>query len=39
MGHESSEPLLVSVAAQLENVLQWHRRRPEPWWTQVRDTS
>ncbi|MEO7078954.1 MAG: amidase family protein, partial [Rhodococcus sp. (in: high G+C Gram-positive bacteria)] len=32
MGHESSEPLLVSVAAQLENVLQWHLQRPEPWW-------
>ncbi|MCZ4078972.1 amidase [Rhodococcus sp. H36-A4] len=32
MGHESSEPLLVSVAAQLENVLQWHLERPEQWW-------
>lgn len=39
MGHESSEPLLVSVAAQLENVLQWHRKRPDPWWTQVSETS
>lgn len=39
MGHESTEPLLVSVAAQLENVLQWHRRRPEPWWNRVSDTS
>ncbi len=39
MGHESSEPLLVSVAAQLENVLQWHRRRPEPWWTEACETS
>lgn len=39
MGHESSEPLLVSVAAQLENVLQWHRNRPDPWWTQVSETS
>ncbi|MGB6071539.1 MAG: amidase [Rhodococcus sp. (in: high G+C Gram-positive bacteria)] len=38
MGHESSEPLLVSVAAQLENVLQWHRKRPDPWWTQVSET-
>lgn len=39
MGHESSEPLLVSVAAQLENVLQWHRKRPDPWWTDVSETS
>lgn len=38
MGHRSSEPLLVSVAAQLENVLQWHRRRPEPWWSSADET-
>ncbi|AOW92934.1 amidase [Rhodococcus sp. WMMA185] len=32
MGHEGAEPLLVSVAAQLESVLRWDRVRPEQWW-------
>ncbi|MEV0948411.1 amidase [Rhodococcus sp. NPDC049939] len=32
MGHDSAEPLLVSLAAQLESVLRWDRVRPEPWW-------
>ncbi|WP_280270262.1 amidase [Nocardia wallacei] len=32
MGPAESEPLLVSVAAQLESELHWERHRPEPWW-------
>jgi len=32
MGHENSEPLLVSVAAQLESVLHWDRSTPDQWW-------
>ncbi|MEV0706307.1 amidase [Nocardia aurea] len=32
MGTASSEPLLVSLAAQVESELHWERRRPEPWW-------
>ncbi|MCM6773640.1 amidase [Nocardia sp. CDC159] len=32
MGPACSEPLLVSVAAQLESELRWQRHRPEPWW-------
>ena len=32
MGHEGAEPLLVSVAAQLESVLRWDLERPEKWW-------
>lgn len=32
MGPANSEPLLVSVAAQLESELHWERNRPEPWW-------
>ncbi|WP_433680018.1 amidase [Nocardia sp. CA-119907] len=32
MGTANSEPLLVSVAAQLESELRWDRHRPEPWW-------
>lgn len=32
MGTASSEPRLVSVAAQLEQELHWDRQRPEPWW-------
>ncbi|MGC0364667.1 amidase [Rhodococcus sp. 27YEA15] len=32
MGNENSEPLLVSLASQLESVLHWDRVRPEPWW-------
>ncbi|MET9490272.1 amidase [Nocardia sp. NPDC006630] len=33
MGPANSEPLLVSVAAQLEAELEWHKHRPTPWWT------
>jgi amidase len=32
MGHDGAEPLLVSVAAQLESVLRWDLERPEKWW-------
>ncbi|MBB5918532.1 amidase [Nocardia transvalensis] len=32
MGPANSEPLLVSVAAQLESELRWDRHRPAPWW-------
>ncbi|MFE3758624.1 amidase [Nocardia tengchongensis] len=34
MGPANSEELLVSVAAQLESELQWHKTRPTPWWPQ-----
>lgn len=32
LGPEDSEPLLVSLASQLESVLRWHEHTPEPWW-------
>lgn len=32
MGNENTEPLLVSLAAQLESELRWDRHRPDPWW-------
>ncbi|GAA5073377.1 amidase [Nocardia iowensis] len=32
MGTEATEPMLVSVAAQLESELHWERERPNPWW-------
>ncbi|MEV0294152.1 amidase [Nocardia sp. NPDC050710] len=32
MGTASTEPLLVSVASQLESELHWERSRPAPWW-------
>jgi amidase len=32
MGHESSEPLLVSLAAQLERELRWDTAVPDRWW-------
>ncbi|MCP2318859.1 amidase [Nocardia amikacinitolerans] len=32
MGTAATEPLLISVAAQLESELRWDRHRPEPWW-------
>jgi len=32
MGTADSEPLLISVAAQLESELRWDRQRPSPWW-------
>ncbi|WP_307816177.1 amidase [Hoyosella rhizosphaerae] len=31
MGPENSEPLLVSLAAQLEERLRWHENAPLPW--------
>lgn len=33
MGPANSEPLLVSVAAQLESELRWYESRPTDWWT------
>ncbi|MGW4844018.1 amidase [Nocardia brasiliensis] len=32
MGTADTEPLLISVAAQLESELHWERHRPGPWW-------
>nr|WP_038169541.1 amidase [Tomitella biformata] len=32
MGNANSEPLLVAVAAQLEEELQWTSHQPTPWW-------
>ncbi|MFE3290465.1 amidase [Rhodococcus sp. NPDC059234] len=32
MGHDNTEPLLVSLAAQLERELRWDRECPEQWW-------
>ncbi|MFG1792275.1 amidase [Nocardia sp. NPDC049149] len=32
MGTASTEPLLISVATQLESELHWERERPNPWW-------
>ncbi|MFC4372529.1 amidase [Nocardia halotolerans] len=32
MGTANTEPLLISVAAQLESELRWDLRRPRPWW-------
>ncbi|MFI1240278.1 amidase [Nocardia salmonicida] len=32
MGTADSEPLLISLAAQLESELHWDRNRPERWW-------
>ncbi|MEV0435106.1 amidase [Nocardia sp. NPDC050413] len=32
MGTANTEPLLISVAAQLESVLHWERQRPAAWW-------
>ncbi|MFC9995631.1 amidase [Nocardia sp. NPDC127526] len=33
MGPADSEPLLVSVAAQLESELKWYEQRPTDWWS------
>ncbi|OFJ51279.1 amidase [Mycolicibacterium grossiae] len=33
MGPANSEPLLISLAAELEVVGNWARRQPDPWWT------
>ncbi len=35
MGPENSEPLLISLAAELEAVSGWTTRQPEPWWTET----
>ncbi|WP_274386652.1 amidase family protein, partial [Rhodococcus sp. YH1] len=32
MGHENAEPLLISLAAQLESELRWDRHTPQRWW-------
>lgn len=32
MGPANSEPLLVSLAAQLESALEWAQHRPDSWW-------
>lgn len=32
MGPSDSEPLLISLAAELEAVSGWVTRQPEPWW-------
>ncbi|WP_409368093.1 hypothetical protein [Mycolicibacterium insubricum] len=32
MGPANSEPLLVSLAAELEAVSDWSGRRPQRWW-------
>ncbi|MFD3510320.1 amidase [Nocardia sp. NPDC058666] len=32
MGTADTEPMLISVAAQLESALQWERARPSQWW-------
>ncbi len=33
MGPADSEPLLISLAAELEAVSGWVNKQPEPWWT------
>ncbi len=35
LGHEGSEPLLLSLASQLEDELRWHEHRPGDVWTQA----
>lgn len=32
MGPEGSEPLLISLAAELEAICGWMTKQPEPWW-------
>ena len=32
MGPANSEPLLISLAAELEAVSDWVTKQPEPWW-------
>jgi amidase len=36
MGPEASEPLLVSLAAELEAINGWVRRQPVAWWAEAR---
>jgi amidase len=35
MGPADSEPLLISLAAELEAINGWVIRQPEPWWTET----
>ena len=32
MGPANSEPLLISLAAELEALNGWVMRQPDPWW-------
>ncbi|MDM2477340.1 amidase family protein, partial [Mycobacteroides abscessus] len=32
MGPANSEPLLISLAAQLESINNWASEIPDPWW-------
>ena len=34
MGPADSEPLLISLAAELEAVNGWVTKQPQPWWTE-----
>ena len=36
MGPADSEPLLVSLAAELEAINGWVTKQPEPWWDRTR---
>jgi amidase len=38
MGPANSEPLLISLAAELEAVNGWPSKQPEAWWNTGRDT-
>jgi amidase len=35
MGPAESEPLLISLAAELEAINGWVIQQPEPWWTET----
>ena len=40
MGPADSEPLLISLAAELEAINGWVTKQPEPWWNEsVEDTT
>jgi amidase len=34
MGPANSEPLLISLAAEMEAVNGWVTKQPEPWWAE-----
>ena len=36
MGPANSEPLLISLAAELEAINGWVTKQPEPWWDRTR---
>ncbi|EUA33385.1 amidase family protein [Mycobacterium xenopi 4042] len=38
MGPANSEPLLVSLAAELEAVMGWAAKQPDAWWNTGTDT-